>query len=257
MLDEKRWVKLNKFPQSAGSIYGNFEINDVLYVVGSKGISTLNNEVYKFPSNNEYEWCTTCRVGNNIFVFCKEFDDNDIESRLFDPIHRKWSNLDICIKRFGFDVVYYLNKVYIVGGWDEITQPCNSIIIYDPDTEAQTLSPINMNEGRCGHSVIVCNQKLFVFGGIGKDNVLLNSVEMYSAYTNKFVMMAPMNIARFRFGCCRVGHLVYVICGWSQVLYRTNSVEIYNFDNNTWTDGVDLPDDIWYLHAFAVNNKRE
>ena len=109
-----------------------------------------------------------------------------------------------------------------------------------------------MNEARSLHKVIAYKNKLFVFGGY--DDGYLNSVEMFSPETNKFVMLAPMKIARSDFACCRVGNLVYVIGGWIDDV-DVKSVEIYNLDSNTWADGVDLPVALFRLQACAVNNK--
>ena len=114
-----------------------------------------------------------------------------------------------------------------------------------------------MIQARLGHRVIVYKNKLFVFAGYGKDECLLKTVEMFSPEENKFVMMAPMKIARGCFGCCRVGNLVFVVGGWAGDDISTRSLEIYNLDNNTWTDGVDFPKAGWYLNACAVNNKLE
>ena len=117
LLDEKRWTKLNKFPEAITYIRGILEIINVFYVIGNKEISTLNNEVYKFPSNKDYDWCATYPVGNNIFVVCKEnWYDDDVESSIFNPINKQWSGIDIRIKERYFAVVYYLNKIFIVGG---------------------------------------------------------------------------------------------------------------------------------------------
>ena len=119
MLDEKRWIELNKFPEAISFIRGILEINNVCYVIGNKGISTLNNEVYKFPSNKSYGLCATCRVGDNILVVRRNFFYNHVKSKLFNTINKQLTDVDIIIKREGFAVVYYLNKVFIVGGWDE------------------------------------------------------------------------------------------------------------------------------------------
>ena len=260
LLDEKRWVKLNKFPQSVGSIFEIVEINNIFYVIGSKGISTLNNEFHKFPSNKEYAWCATCQVGNNILVISKDYDD-DVESSLFNPINKQWSDANIKTKKETYAVVYYLNKVWLIGGRERNAdgkwKPVNTVEVYDPVTENQILAPIKMNEARSGHSAIVYKNKLFVFGGYGNDNNghPLNAVEMFSPVTKKFVMMAPMKIARNGFACCRIGNLVYVVGGSIGVCLRTNSVEIYNLDNNTWTDGVDFPISEFGLYACAVNDK--
>ena len=260
MLDEKRWVKLNRFPQSVSWISEVFTINDVFYVVGHRGISTLNNEVYKFPSDKRYLYSRTCRVGNNMLVVSDNFSQDDAESRLFDPISKQWSDVDIKTKRSNFAVVYYLNKVWIVGGFEygDNNNPNSAMEIYDPVSNIMHLSPIKMTQERSLHCAVVYKKKLFVFGGQDKDGEPLNSVEMFSPETNKFVLMTPMKVARQIFTCCRVGNLVYVL-GGSKYLGDHNgfkSVEIYDLDSDTWTDGVDFPDEtIENLHACAVNNK--
>ena len=66
-----------------------------------------------------------------------------------------------------------------------------------------------------------------------------------------------MKIARSHFACCRVGNLVYVVGGWLGGVNDTKSVEIYNMDSNTWSDGVDFPVATCDLQACAVNNKLE
>ena len=265
MLDEKRWVQLNKFPKSVELICGMCETNKVFYVVGSTGISTSINNLtltYKFASNKEYNWCATCRVGNNILVFCKndvdDDDDDDVKSLIFNPIDKQWSDANIKLKRELFEVVYYLNNIWIIGGceydYDGRWNIINTVEVYDSISKEQVFARIKMNEARRGHKVIVYKDKLFVFGGLSQNHDLLNTVEMFSPATKKFVMMAPMKTARRNFACCRVGNFVYVISGSTHGV-KTNSVEIYNLDSNTWTDGVDLPVSGQPLYACAVNNK--
>ena len=115
MLDEKKWVKINKFPESVGHICSIYEINNEFYVVGEKGISTLNNNLFYFPSNYYYNWCASCQVGNNV-LFIRTKSEDYVESKLFNTVSKQWSDVNIETKRKGFDVVHYLNKVWIVGG---------------------------------------------------------------------------------------------------------------------------------------------
>ena len=260
-MDEKRWIKLNTFPESVGKISGMCEINNVFYVVGHRGISTLKNEVYEIQTNKACNWCATCRVGNNILVICKDYYD-DVEISLFNPINKQWRGANINTKRLYFAVVYYRNKVWIVGGCerdDGKSKKLNTIEVYDAFTKNQVLSPIKMNEARSSHKIIVYKKKLFVFGGCGKDDKLLNSVEMFSPENQKFVMMAPMKIARYSFACYRVGNLVYVIGGWipygRNSCCPTKSAEVYNLDSNTWTDAKDFPVGGNTIYACAINDK--
>ena len=114
-----------------------------------------------------------------------------------------------------------------------------------------------MVKARSNSKVIVYEGKLFVFGGIGYNDKLLNSVEMYFTNANKFVLIAPMKTACYDFACCRVGNHVYVIGGWTTGSIALKSVEIYNIDTDILTDGDDLPEAPYDLHACAVNNKFE
>ena len=262
LLDDRKWVKINKFPQSVGDICDIYEINNRVYVVDTKGISTLDNEFYKLPSGREYSLCFSCLAGDDLLVFrecyekpfCKLLDTKNkkISDFSFQTIMQQETKV--------FAVVYYLNQFWIIGGKepnyydkDNCPEPVNTIQIYDPILNTTSLSPLRMVQARSNHQVIVYKDKLFVFGGEEKPLSPLNSVEMYCPKTNKFVMMAPMKHARSNFACCRAGNLVYVIGGSYDF---PESMEIYNLDTNVWTDGVDSPgfDCHLYLYACAVNN---
>ena len=220
----------------------------------------MNDEFYKFPSNKDYDYCASCRVGNNILVVLAT--PGGVESNFFNTISKQWSYENVKTKRHSFEAVHYLDKVWIVGGWNYVDggnkntrQMFNTIQIYDPVNKTTFLSPVKMIQARHNHKVIVYKNKLFLFGGcISYDDEALNSVEMYSPETNRFTMMAPMKIARSEFACCRAGNLVYVIGGRVKGGW-TSSVEIYNIDTNTWTDGMNSPIGSPGLFACAVDNK--
>ena len=220
MLGAKKWVKINKFPKSLDSIRGVFEIENTLYIVRKKGISSMKNNTYQFLSDEwigmsscEWgSWETSCLVGNCILkIYMKDYDR--CESTLFNTNNKKFSELKILTNRKYFGVIHYLHKVWIVGGDDRNHKKLDTIQTFDLINKTTSLPPIKMIKGRCAHKVIVYNSKLFVFGGVEKGERILNSVEMYSPDINKFVMMAPMKTARYDFACCRVGNLVYVIGG--------------------------------------------
>ena len=190
-----------------------------------------------------------CKFKDHILLFERNGSGN-----LFDPINNKLSGTIIRTKRVSFSAVEFLDKVWIVGGYDcNSNTILNTTEVYDPVTKTMTLSQVEMVQARWGHKVIVYNNKMFVFGGFCGFgwNGALNSVEMYSPETNKFVMMAPMRIARRSFGCCRVENFVYVIGGCNSG--KLKSVEIYNLDTDTWTEGKELPVTGFNIHACAVN----
>ena len=118
LLDEKKWVKIKKFSESVGIIFGIHEINNVFYVIGAKGISTLNNEFYEFPPDNCYSWRQSYKIGNNILIFRTQqtLDLKFFDFMLFDSVNKQLIDVDIKVKRIFFDVVYYLNQLWIIGG---------------------------------------------------------------------------------------------------------------------------------------------
>ena len=260
LLDDKKWARINNYPQLVGDICGIHEINNKVYVVDKKGISTLDNDFYKLPSDKRYDFCTSCQAGNNILVYRNHYDDPGFECKMLDiknkeVVHCNLKSSNNYITRFA--LVNYFNQFWIIGGMecneDEYggLEPVNTIQIYDPVSKTTSLSPVKMIQARRDQRAIVYKDKLFVFGG--KHNMdVLNSVEMYSPETNKFKMMAPMKYARSNFACCRVENLVYVISGSYKF---PKSMEVYNLDTNFWTDGVDSP--VFKsnnLYSCAVNN---
>ena len=76
----------------------------------------------------------------------------------------------------------YLNKVWVTGGrfFDEECKTLNTMRVFDPIAKTQSLSPVGMAQGRKDHRVAVYKNKLFVFGGVDKDDKPLSSVEMCS-----------------------------------------------------------------------------
>ena len=264
LLDDKKWVRINKYPQLVGDICGIYEINNKIYVVDKKGISTLDNEFYKLHqsytnSDEVYGFCASCQTGNNILVYQNYSDYPAFECKMLDLKNQEV--VDCNLKRSNnystyFAIVHYFNQFWIIGGMEDndenggIFEPVNKIQIYDPVSKTTSLSSVKMIQARRDQRAIVYKDKLFVFGG--KHNMgVLNSVEMYSPETNKFKMMAPMKYARSNFACCRVENLVYVISGSYKF---PKSMEVYNLDTNVWTDGVDSPGFKLNLYACAVND---
>lgn len=116
-----------------------------------------------------------------------------------------------------------------------------------------------MNTGRVGHSaVLVRNKDIYVVGGYNSDkNEWLSSVESCAdafegdEHTKKhWVEMAPLNEARYYFGCCTWGSdFIFVFGGMNDRFMSAdlpenqskclNSIERYNVDCNRW-DSIDL-----------------
>ena len=253
-LKHKTWSELN-FPSGKEITYGTFEINKNCYFV-------CRDEIFKIPSTQHFyklhpslKILNACRFKDQILLF-----GSSGKGFLFNPINKQLSTTNINVERYYFTAVEYLDKVWITGEFEfhslASCKKLNTIQIYDPSNKTTSLSPIEMIQARSHHKLIVYKNKLFVFGGFSIGIGILNSVEMYSPETKKFITMAPMKIPRYDFACCRVGNFVYVIGGFVDDMQScTTSVEIYNLDTDAWTFGEDFPVVESFLHACAISNK--
>ena len=248
MIDEHRWAEVRNFRELGIQVY---QTDDIHYFIDKNGISPLKSSPYD---------TITCRVGNNLLAV--SFGTYGEEGFLIDPITNKSSRKFNLPYRGCSAVVEFLNELWIIGGLkicnDRVLRTTKTVQTYNLHDRSHFISPVKMLHARDRHKAIVYDGKLFVFGG-ANNGVALNSVEMYSRETNKFVIMAPMKIARYNFACCRVKNLVYVIGGVNDSSNNyletyLNSVEIYNLDTNRWGSGVDFPycENIIFLNACPI-----
>ena len=259
-IKDRLWTQLKNI-EIKDCCYAIYQIDENIYTVAKNGnvSSLLENKTYKFPSNNSSLHLELSKVGNKILMFDKSNDPSrsNSESKIFDPKHFIRKDLKTVVRKIDFSATEYMGMVWILGGCQSYgLQSVNSIQIYDPILDILKPSPIKMLCSRTQHSSITYKGRLYIFGGVDDINYeVLNSVEMYSPDTKKFVMMAPMKNARFRFGCCRIGNLVYVVGGRQYLMDNITSMEIYNLDNNTWSDGADFPESMLVSSACAVKHK--
>ena len=178
LLDESKWVKLNTFPKTEGKICGIFENNNTL------SVCVNNCNLYTLPSNRMYRNCTSYKFGNNIFAALKSNFHNNVEFKHLNTNDNKWVDCNVKTDRDFFSAVQFFDKVWIVGGLKlgayGTSKVLNSTELYDHENKTVVTSPITMMQARRNHKAVVYNGKLFVFGGIGKTNKALNTVEMYS-----------------------------------------------------------------------------
>ena len=147
-----------------------------------------------------------------------------------------------------------INIKFNLGGMNDQRRNLRSIEIYHEDSNHWEKAKINMLTERHSHGAISHKDKVFVFGGMRYSN-RLNSVEVFeNGYFT--ILMLPMNEARSHFGCCKVGNKVYIVGGNTGSLNgMTNSVQIYDLDENVWEEGVNLPNRASEVSVCAVENK--
>lgn len=134
----------------------------------------------------------------------------------------------------GFTVVFFDKKLYVVGGCESGGDPVSDVWIYDITSRqwSKEKSPL---EPRYGHSSVVYNDSMFVFGG-RKKKAFFNDLWMYSFATGtwKLLDVSGAPSPRSRHSVSIVGGKMYLYGGESgEELF--NDVFVLDLRELSWT----------------------
>ena len=160
---------------------------------------------------------------------------------VYDPVTDKW---DLCpdmnFEHTDGDAVILNNKIYLIGGAIETNQNYTFYEfkvrseMFDPETSSYTALK-DMHFPVSGHSSVVHNNKVYVFGGDTASYQLYqahgtNLIQEYDPASDTWRLMNGMPFDRFACKAEKVGDFVYIIGGRgypNQVLK-----EVWRFDLN-------------------------
>ncbi len=129
--------------------------------------------------------------------------------------------------------------------------------VYDTNSGTWTQSA-DMLTGRWGHSAVVLNGLIYVFGGasaLGGWNVY--SSEVYNPQTNTWTAISNMPTARYCLIACSLEGSIYTIGGWKQSSHGPvyDNVEVYNPDQDMWFTETPMPVARAVLASTVVDGK--
>lgn len=170
----------------------------------------INNKIYTFGGHNGGTTINT--------VECYDIETNTITTKTNMP----YSTL-------GATSHIINGLIYIIGGYSN-SDRINVIQIYNPDTDTWSVKNGRSISRRYFESVLIDN-KIYCFGGY--NGTTLNTVECYDISTETWSVKANMPIAKQNFGCAKFGDYIYIIGGDNSTTVF-NSIERYNYKNDTW-----------------------
>jgi subtilisin family serine protease len=138
-------------------------------------------------------------------------------------------------------------KIYVTGGLDDIDNPMNQILSFDPGraegSRWQTVSSV-LNMARFAHGTIAVDGKIYIIGGLETwedDEVYTSTGEIFDPATGSVAPMASMSIPLARFGTATDGRYIYVVGGTNNDFWWTpkDTVLRYDTQTDTWAS---LPD---------------
>ena len=213
-------------------------------------------------------------INNKVYVFGGEDVNTGVNynnTRIYDIAAGTWSAGAVLpdVRSFFAAAVYSGGKIYLVGGYNtgSVTSAQAQVWEYDPlaNTFTTTRAPIPVAVGGSGYGVI--NGVIYVAGGRGAANTVLNTVYGYNIAANTWATLNPLPSANNVPGSAVVGGKLVLIGGGNPFLksdsstrsadapQTTGATQIYDPATGAWTTGPTLNVARSFIAAAAVGNR--
>ena len=157
----------------------------------------------------------------------------------YDSCRDEWVTLaDMPIAMASQAAVALNGQVYVLGGWDDDGTVTNSVWHFDPQRSTWTeLPPMAQRRDLFGAAAL--DGKIYAIGGVGGDedneDDVLRTVERFDPVTNAWESVAGMQLERGEFAAVALDGKLFAIGGYCPSLERTERVEVYCPEQNSWT----------------------
>ncbi len=208
--------------------------------LSSWGVVGANGKIYAIAGSGEY--ANVSYLNNAVFEY--------------DPALDTWTiKKAMPIKRSGFALAVYQNKIYVIGGSNGTNQ------VYDPATgtwENRTSMPTPRTQLEAN----VVNSKIYVIGGQNEfhDPINLDLNQIYDTETDTWSFGTPIpNVVWQAAAGATTGEMapkrIYVIGGLpDKSMIGTNMTQVYDPATDTWTIGESMPTARFTLHVAVLND---
>ncbi|XP_035686415.1 kelch-like protein 9 [Branchiostoma floridae] len=192
----------------------------------------------------------------------------------YDPRRDTWVKLaSMNQERGSFVLLAHKGSLYAIGGYDIEGITTNTVEKYTPEkNEWSYVQPLPVERGgRADHAGVVCNNRIYVTGGIALATDSQDATFVYDHVHDTWERKASLNEARFGHGMVSVGGKILVLggsitepCGDMLDIY---SIERYSPTSDEWATVSKMPygrcfagvtvfmDDIYVMGGF--NRRKE
>ena len=193
--------------------------------------ATVGKKVYLFGG---YSWVTSSDYRNNVLNTINVFD---IDTQTI-------STLDTTFSGFQATTVTVENKIYLIGcrnftgKYQSSVYGGTAIQVFDVDTEILSTLTAKLTTGASGTSVETVNNKIYIFGGYGKDSNYYNTISVLDIDTNAMtVLSTTLPTAVYGGSSALIDNRIYLFGGIQNNKSSPDNYldTIYMFDTNTDT----------------------
>ena len=153
-----------------------------------------------------------------------------------------WETLaDMPTPRLGHCAVIYQGKIWVIAGKSQLNNTLNTVDCFDLETKEWEPCPAELNHSRFDAAAVVYENKIFVIGG-HNDRQILNSVEYFDPYQNKWIEFIPLRYPRWGASAIVYQDKLFVLNGLmnkSNFLTPVDSVEFWDEAANVWQKSED------------------
>ena len=252
-LVNQRWTRMRDLP-SERSDHGSVTIGQNAFVFGgyhNKNIDRYDKYTNTFQTVNtmnefrcEFGICT---IKGKVLISGGR-DEKGLKLKscsLFYPISNIFlPKANMKVKRSGHALVNINDKfVFSIGGYNDQDSFLNSIEKYDPETDVWTIVDLKLNIARENHQAVAYNHCIYVFGGSTRNNVnASDTIEKINTATETTILIKTrLKVARESFALAKVDNNAYILGGFTSNSVATDTVEIFNIENETITSGINVP----------------
>ena len=274
------WQKYSEFASPRSGALMRLDGSDV-YLYGGKDSGVYRNDFWRINidtrteeilTSNDRKAYSAGEIVNGVFYIYGgyEYDGADIyhdELRGYDIAAGTWSGNIIPsggpapVDRAYHISIKYNNKIYFHGGKDSGGALNGILWEYDPGTNSVAQMPVNSGTPprRYGHSAVLYNDYLVIYGGFDETDTLSNEIWIYDFLTgewrNDLVSPVPASVGA-RAGTAMVVYYPYIVlCGGESVSEIHNDMVHYNFNTGTWSVITSAPRSSVYHSMMEYNNQ--
>ncbi len=132
-------------------------------------------------------------------------------------------------------------KVLVCGGQSSFSGYLNTCDLYDPTGGIVTAVPGTMQEARAGHTAVLLQDgNVLICGGLRAASTPNATCDRYNADSNNLTAVQPMNAGRAAHTATVLADGRVLVVGGRSVTTTLASAEIYDPNENTWSDGGSL-----------------
>ena len=200
----------------------------------------------KFKYDEQFSSVLVLNGGVTLYVLTNDETIPENAISTYHPDKNEWDYGDALI-RWGACGVTYGHHIYIIGGTEYENKEINGITKvekFDPSEDSwEEVAP--MNEARHDAFGAAMNEKIYVAGGLQKDDGnlrALNTCEVYSPSTDEWQVIPSLKVPRHSASMVCFKGTLYVIAGMKDNRKsRELSVEMFDSDANEWKEKSTIP----------------